>query len=206
MVDVGGEYLCRKGLTVTEYMNTIICKNVPMDEFAILLLARMFHRHFGIVLRDNVWTTGIGITIEDCSIVFAYTGDLQFMDTYEVETTPVKTANALKFTDPEQETPVNLSEPLITNQTPVLQRKQITVLQRKQITVLQRKQITVLQRKQTTVLQRKQTTVFQKKQVTVHQRKVKTVKMSNLKILKGIIHHQVVLPEDHIRGQKRIEI
>ena len=80
-----------------------------MDEFAILLLARMFHRHFGIVLRDYVWTTGIGITIEDCSILFAYTGDLQFMDTYELQATPVKTSNALKFTDPDQETPVNLS-------------------------------------------------------------------------------------------------
>ena len=109
MVDVGAEYLRRKGLTVTEHINTIICKNVPMDEFAILLLARMFHRHFGIVVRDYVWTTGIGITIEDCSIVFAYTGDLQFKDTYELETTPVKTANALKFTDPEKETAVNLS-------------------------------------------------------------------------------------------------
>ena len=109
MVDVGAEYLRRKGLTVTEYINTIICKNVPMDEFAILLLARMFHRHFGVVLRDYVWTTGIGITIEDCTIVFAYTGDLQFMDTYDIGNKPAVSGNALTFKVPEQEAPVNLS-------------------------------------------------------------------------------------------------
>ena len=109
MVDVGAEYLRRKGLTVTEYINTIICKNVPMDEFAILLLARMFHRHFGVVLRDYIWTTGIGITIEDCTIVFAYTGDLQFMDTYDIGNKPAVTANTLTFKVPEQEAPVNLS-------------------------------------------------------------------------------------------------
>ena len=80
-----------------------------MDEFAILLIARMFHRYFGVVLRDYVWTTGIGNTIEDCTIVFAYTGDLKFMDTYDIGNKPAVPGNTLKFRTPEQETPVNLS-------------------------------------------------------------------------------------------------
>ena len=111
MVNVAFGFLHRKGLTVTEYTRNIVMNNVPMDEFGILLLARMFHRHFAVVMRDYVWTTGVGITVEDCTIVFAFYGDLNFMDTCEngASTSPSTLLPPLKYTSPEQDEAVNLS-------------------------------------------------------------------------------------------------
>ena len=111
MVNVAFGFLHRKGLTVTEYTRNIVMNNVPMDEFGILLLARMFHRHFAVVMRDYVWTTGVGITVEDCTIVFAFYGDLNFLDTCETgkSTGPSSLFPALKYSSPEQDEAVNLS-------------------------------------------------------------------------------------------------
>ena len=47
VVDVGGLSLAKKGLTVTDYKRYIMSPDVPMDELALMCLARLWHRHCG---------------------------------------------------------------------------------------------------------------------------------------------------------------
>ena len=55
-----------------------------MDELALLCIARLWHRHFAVIMKDYVWTTGIGIPIDDCCVVFAYCGGLLLRDTVKL--------------------------------------------------------------------------------------------------------------------------
>ena len=56
-----------------------------MDELALMCLARLWHRHFVIVMKDFIWTTGVSITLDDCTIILAYVGNLTFIDTIDVD-------------------------------------------------------------------------------------------------------------------------
>ena len=39
---VGGDLICKKGLTVEEYMYNVVQPGVPLDKIAIVLYARMY--------------------------------------------------------------------------------------------------------------------------------------------------------------------
>ena len=85
IVDVGGEFLAKKGLDFNEWAKEIVGNYMPMDELALLCIARLWHRHFAVIMKDYVWTTGIGIPIDDCCVVFAYCGGLLLRDTVKLE-------------------------------------------------------------------------------------------------------------------------
>ena len=36
-------------------------------------------------MKDFIWTTGVSITLDDCTIVLAYVGNLTFIDTIDID-------------------------------------------------------------------------------------------------------------------------
>ena len=54
---VGGDLICRKGLTVENYMYNVVQPGVPLDEIGILLYAHMYKMHIAVILEGKYWTT-----------------------------------------------------------------------------------------------------------------------------------------------------
>ena len=109
---VGHAYLKRKGLSYEDYKQVITLTDVPLDELGLLYIAKLWGRHFAVIMKDFFWTTGIGLTVEDCAIVFAYTGGLVFLDTIDIavprQEKAIQYATPYYDMDP-QENAVNLS-------------------------------------------------------------------------------------------------
>ena len=84
VISIGGEFLAKKGLDFNTWSTAIVGNFMPMDELALLCIARLWHRHFAVIMKDFVWTTGISIPIDDCCIVFAYCGGVLLRDTVEI--------------------------------------------------------------------------------------------------------------------------
>ena len=84
VLEVGGDFLAKKGLDFNTWSTSIVGNFMPLDELGLLCLARLWHRHFAVILKDFIWTTGIGIALEDCCVVFAYCGGFLLRDTVEI--------------------------------------------------------------------------------------------------------------------------
>ena len=101
-----------KGLTLDYYKKVIMLPDVPLDELGLFCIAKLWGQHFTVIMKDYVWTTGIGVTVEDCAIIFAYVGNLVFVDTVDVDAR--RAVNSGQYdtpyysTDPQQAA-VNLS-------------------------------------------------------------------------------------------------
>ena len=77
---VGSRILDAKKIRVEDYANNITSGLVPFDELAILVVARMYHIHIGIVLKDRVWYTSSAEKPEDCLFYLLFHGGVQYLD------------------------------------------------------------------------------------------------------------------------------
>ena len=82
---VGETILRKKGIKVEDYVNDLQDLSTPIDQLGLLIIARMYHRHFAVFMKDYVWSTCCDNSIENCAIYFAYNGGCSFLDTVEVE-------------------------------------------------------------------------------------------------------------------------
>ena len=77
---IGSKILNAKKLRVEDYAIDITSGLVPFDELAILVVARMYHIHIGIVLKDHVWYTSSAEKPEDCLFYLLFQGGVQYLD------------------------------------------------------------------------------------------------------------------------------
>ena len=72
-------FLAKKGLSVSEYLESLTSPKVPIDEFGLLILARMYHGHVAVIMFDWCWTTGFDLVTTTCEYVFAYASGVKFL-------------------------------------------------------------------------------------------------------------------------------
>ena len=68
----------RKCLNLDEYITFICDLHSPIDEIGLVILARMFHFHIGIVMADKYWTTKCDHDLHACKILLRWYGKMQF--------------------------------------------------------------------------------------------------------------------------------
>ena len=78
---VGGDLLCKKGIKVEDYCNDLVELNFPLDTLGLLVIARMFHNHIAIILKERIWTSQGNNDTDDCLIFLIYPGGVNFVDT-----------------------------------------------------------------------------------------------------------------------------
>ena len=111
---VGGEILGKKKIKIEDYCNDLSEMVTPIDQLGLLIIARMYHRHFGVFLKDSVWSTRRDNSLENCTIYFAYNGGSAFCDTVDApeeflqEQLDVQSDTNVEVLD---ENPLNLSAP-----------------------------------------------------------------------------------------------
>ena len=67
-----------KCLNLDEYITYICDLHSPIDEIRLVILARMFHFHIGIVMADKYWTTKCDHNLHACKILLGWYGKMQF--------------------------------------------------------------------------------------------------------------------------------
>ena len=77
---VGSRILQAKKIRVEDYANDITSGLVPFDELAILVIARMYHIHIGVVLRDHVWYTSSAEKPDEIAFHLLFHGGVQYLD------------------------------------------------------------------------------------------------------------------------------
>ena len=61
------------------YINSLIKENNKIDEIGLLLIARLYSVHIGVIMQDqSVWTTHVSNTLSCCGIILAYLGKHKF--------------------------------------------------------------------------------------------------------------------------------
>ena len=80
---VGGEILGKKKIKVEDYCNDLQEMITPVDQLGLLIMVRMYHRHFTVFLKESVWSTRRDNSTENSTIYFAYNGGSSFSDTVE---------------------------------------------------------------------------------------------------------------------------
>ena len=78
---VGGDLLHKKGIKVEDYCNDLVELNFPLDTLGLLVIARMFHNHIAIILKERIWTTQGNNDLDQCLIFLIYSGGVNFLDT-----------------------------------------------------------------------------------------------------------------------------
>ena len=83
---VSREMLTKTGLEVEEFASKIILPKVPIDELGLLVIARMYHAHFEVVLKDRVWYTTDDNTAACSKFLLMYQGKVCLFWTHVVGT------------------------------------------------------------------------------------------------------------------------
>ena len=78
---VGGFLIKKKGQQVEDYMDFIVQSQTPINEVAIVLLARMWKTHVCVFLEGKYWTTNKDLALNKASIYLVYVGKNTFYDT-----------------------------------------------------------------------------------------------------------------------------
>ena len=78
---VGGYLICRKGLTVEDYMYNVVQPHIPLDKIGIVLYARMYKIHIAVILEDKYWTTNRDEKLNHATLYLVYLGKMQLYDT-----------------------------------------------------------------------------------------------------------------------------
>ena len=97
---IGDSFLHRKGLSLDEYMANIVSPGVPIDELGLMIMAKMYHAHVAVIMKDYTWTTGWNLLAKECKFIFTYTGGLSFH----------MVCNKVEGFTPPQKWPLNLSK------------------------------------------------------------------------------------------------
>ena len=77
---VGSRILQAKKLHVEDYANDITSGLVPFDELVILVVARMYHIHIGVVLRDRVWYTSSAEKPDEITFHLLFHSSVHYLD------------------------------------------------------------------------------------------------------------------------------
>ena len=105
-------------MKVEEYANQLISPEVPIDELGLLVIARMYHTHFGVILNDRVWYTTDDNTSQYSKFHLMYQGGVYFSDTCTGNWNMPSPPPVLCIIDEnKQEKAVNLKVPSITSKT-----------------------------------------------------------------------------------------
>ena len=81
MASVGHDVLSKKRLAVEDYANDLSEGEIPVDPLGLLCIARNWHIHICVFLKNGIWTTRRDNTLEHVSIFLLYTGGFTFFDT-----------------------------------------------------------------------------------------------------------------------------
>ena len=79
--DVGKKFLGDQGLRAEDFANNLISPKIPLDELGLLVVARMYHTHFGVILKDRLWCTTDDNSSKYCKFFLMYQGGVSFVDT-----------------------------------------------------------------------------------------------------------------------------
>ena len=71
-----------------DYINTLALPTTPMDEIALVLIARMHKVHIAFLMLEKYWKTQRNNDISKCQIVLAFRANLTFNDTSKRPRTP----------------------------------------------------------------------------------------------------------------------
>ena len=80
ILQVAGEFLSRKGTTISDYRNFIKEAGHRGDELAVYLLARMANLAIIVITKHGVWSTFDG-SVNEADVVLVYLGRSVFRDT-----------------------------------------------------------------------------------------------------------------------------
>ena len=81
VASVGQDVLSKKHLAVEDYANDLSEGEIPLYPFGLLCIARKWHIHICVFLKNGIWTTRHDKTLENVSIYLLYTGGFIFFDT-----------------------------------------------------------------------------------------------------------------------------
>ena len=81
MASVGHNVLSKKCLAVEDYANDLSEGEIPLDPLGLLCIARNWHIHICVFLKNGIWTTRRDNKLENVSIYLLYTGGFTFFDT-----------------------------------------------------------------------------------------------------------------------------
>ena len=81
VASVGHDVLSKKRLAVEDYANDLSEGEIPLDPLGLLCIARNWHIHICVFLKNGIWTTRRDNTLENVSIHLLYTGGFTFFDT-----------------------------------------------------------------------------------------------------------------------------
>ena len=76
--DVSIRFLADKGMSVDEYLKEVVKPGFKFDEVALVIFARMYHRHIFVLMNGRYWTTRRDHDIGKCRFHFAFLGNLNF--------------------------------------------------------------------------------------------------------------------------------
>ena len=79
--DVGNEFLGEKGLRPEDFANNMISPKILVNELGLLVIARMYHTHFSVILKDRIWMTTDDNSSKYCKFFLMYQGGVSFIDT-----------------------------------------------------------------------------------------------------------------------------
>ena len=85
---VGWYILQKKKLDLMDYIHTMAIATTPLDEIALVLIARMYKVHIAFLMSEKYLTTHRNHDISKCKIVLAFRGQLTFNDTKKRPKTP----------------------------------------------------------------------------------------------------------------------
>ena len=78
---VGDTYLKKIDVKVEDYCNDLCDLSVPLDQLALLILARTYHRHIGVFTKHGIWSTRYDNSMRDCIMYLVFNGEQDFCDT-----------------------------------------------------------------------------------------------------------------------------
>ena len=81
VASVGHDVLSKKRLALEDYANDLSEGEIPLDPLGLLCIARNWHIHICVFLKNGIWTTRRDNTLENISIYLLYTGGFTFFDT-----------------------------------------------------------------------------------------------------------------------------
>ena len=81
VASVGHDVLSKKCLAVEDYANDLSEGEIPLDPLGLLYIARNWHIHICVFLKNGIWTTRCDNTLENVSIYLLNTGGFTFFDT-----------------------------------------------------------------------------------------------------------------------------
>ena len=81
VASVGQDVLSKKHLAVEDYAYDLSEGEIPVDPLGLLCIARNWHIHICVFLKNRIWTTRRDNTLENVTIYLSYTGGFTFFDT-----------------------------------------------------------------------------------------------------------------------------